>query len=101
MDGARLCGVEHRMTRMICGVRVIDRVLIDVLCDRIGVFLKIEDMIIQSCLRGIIMSCVETPIHKYMRSWKLKQLGKEEGPTKEILRLCKEGFGTLWLKKRG
>ena len=86
---------------MICGVRVIDRVLIDVLRDRIGVFLKIEDMIIQSCLRGIIMSCVETPIHKYMRSWKLKQLGKEEGPTKEILRLCKEGFGTLWLKKRG
>ena len=69
MDGARLCGVEHRMTRMICGVRVIDRVLIDVLRDRIGVFLKIEDMIIQSCLRWyrhVMCRDINSQIHEVM-----------------------------------
>ena len=69
MDGARLCGVEHRMTRMICGVRVIDRVLIDVLRDRVGVFLKIEDMIIQSCLRWyrhVMCRDINSQIHEVM-----------------------------------
>ena len=36
-----------------CGVRLVDRVLsTDVLLDRLGVVVKIEDMIIQSRLRG-------------------------------------------------
>ena len=49
VDEARLCGVEHCMIRM-CGVRLVDRVLTDVLCDRASVTVKIEDMIIQSRL---------------------------------------------------
>ena len=45
-DEARLRGVECRMIRMICGVRLVDRVSTDVLRDRVGVVVKIEDMII-------------------------------------------------------
>ena len=44
-------GVEHCMIRMMCEVRLVDRVLTDVLCERVGVAVKIEDMIIQSHLR--------------------------------------------------
>ena len=57
------------MTRMICGVRVIDRVLSDVLRDRVGVFLKIEDMIIQSCLRWyrhVMCRDINSQIHEVM-----------------------------------
>ena len=39
------------MIRMICQMRLIDRVSTDVLRDRVGVEVKIEDMIIQSRLR--------------------------------------------------
>ena len=39
------------MIRMMCGVRLADRVWTDVLCDRVGVVVKIENMIIQSRLR--------------------------------------------------
>ena len=49
-DEARFCGVERRMIRLICGVRLADRMSTDVLQDRVGVAVKIED-IIQSCLR--------------------------------------------------
>ena len=73
-DEARLHGVEHRMVRMMCGVRLVDWVSTDVLRDRVGVFVKIEDMIIQS--GGMVISCVETSILKYVTLWKLKQLGK-------------------------
>ena len=34
------------MVRMTCGVRLVDRVSTDVLRDRIGVVVKIEEMII-------------------------------------------------------
>ena len=51
VDEARLRGVEHRMIGMMCGVRLVDRVSTDVLCDRMGVVVKIEDMIIQSQLQ--------------------------------------------------
>ena len=47
---ARLRGVDCRMIRMMCGVRLVDRVSTDVLRDRVGVAVKIEDMIIQSRL---------------------------------------------------
>ena len=50
-DEARLHGVEHRMVRMMCRVRLVDRVSTDVLRDRVAVFVKIEDMIIQSRLQ--------------------------------------------------
>ena len=49
-DEARLRGVDCRMIRMMCGVRLVDRISTDVLRDRVGVAVKIEDMIIQSRL---------------------------------------------------
>ena len=45
-----MCGVEHQMTMMMCGVRLVDSVLTDVLRDRVGVVMNIEDMITQSHL---------------------------------------------------
>ena len=48
-DEARLCGVERCMIRM-CGVRLVNRVSTNVLHDRVGVAVKIED-IIQSRLQ--------------------------------------------------
>ena len=50
-DEARLHGVKHHMMRMMCGVRLVDRVSTDVLHDRVGVVVKIEEMIVQSRLR--------------------------------------------------
>ena len=50
MDKARLRGVERRMIRMMCGVRLVDMVSTYVLRDRVGVFVNIEHMIIQSRL---------------------------------------------------
>ena len=47
----RLCGLEHHMIRMMCVVKLVDRVSNDVLRDRVGVVVKIEDMIIQSFLQ--------------------------------------------------
>ena len=49
-DETRLRGVEHRM--MMCRVRLVDRKSTDdVLRDSMGVVVKIEDMILQSCLQ--------------------------------------------------
>ena len=45
-DEARLRGVERRMIRIMCGVRLVDG--------------------------GMVMSCLETSIRKDMRLWKLK-----------------------------
>ena len=50
-DETRLRGVERRMIRMMCVVRLVDRMLTDVLRDRVGVVVKIEDLIIQSYLQ--------------------------------------------------
>ena len=46
---ARLHGLEHCVIR-ICGVRLVDRVSTEVLWDRVGIVVKIEDVIIQSHL---------------------------------------------------
>ena len=46
-----LHGVEHHMIRMMFGVRLVDRVLTHVLRDRVGVIVKVGDMIIQRCLQ--------------------------------------------------
>ena len=72
MDEARLCGMERYMIRMMCGVRLVDRVLTDFLGDRVGVVVKIEDLIIQSDCGSIVMSCIEISIPNYFRFWKLK-----------------------------
>ena len=50
-DETRLRGVECRMIRMMCGMRLVDRVPTDVLQDRVGVVVKIEYLIIRNCLR--------------------------------------------------
>ena len=39
------------MIRVMCGVRLVDMVLVEVLRDRVGVVVKTEDMIIQSHLQ--------------------------------------------------
>ena len=48
---AKLRGVERGMIRMMCGVRRVDRVSNDVRRVRVGVAVKIGDMIMQSRLR--------------------------------------------------
>ena len=44
-------GAERRLIRMISGVRLIDGVSTEFLRDKVGVVVKIKDMIIQSHLR--------------------------------------------------
>ena len=39
------------MIRMMCGLRLVERVSTDVLCDMMGVVVQTEDMIIKTCLR--------------------------------------------------
>ena len=48
VDETSLRGIECRMIRMMCEVRLVKRVSADVLRDKLGVVVKIEDMIIQS-----------------------------------------------------
>ena len=50
MNEARLHGVQRRMIRMMYGVRLFDRASADVPHDRLGVVVKIENMISQSRL---------------------------------------------------
>ena len=50
-DDTRLLSVERHMIRMMCGVRLVDRVSTNVLRDRVDIVAKIEDMIIQHHLR--------------------------------------------------
>ena len=71
MDEARLLEVEHHMNS-ICGVRMIDRVLTDVLWNRVGLVVKIEDMIFEAVCSGMFISSNETSAPKYVRLWSLK-----------------------------
>ena len=50
VNEVRLHGVEHHIIRMVCGVKLVDKVLTDIICDRVGFYVKIENMIIQSHL---------------------------------------------------
>ena len=57
------------MIRMICGVRLVDRLSTDVPQDRVGVAVKIEDMIMQSCLQWcshVICQDINFQIHEVM-----------------------------------
>ena len=67
-----MCGVACWMIRMMCGVWLVDRVLTDVLQDRVGVVVNIEDTIIQSHLRwyGHVIHKTSTP--KYVQLWNLQ-----------------------------
>ena len=65
-DEARLHGVESRTIRMMCGVRLVDRVSTDVLLDRMGVAVKIEDMVIQSRLQWYGHGDINSQIREVM-----------------------------------
>ena len=57
------------MIRMMCEVRLVDRVLTRVFLDREDVFVKIEDMIIQShlwCYGHVILQDINSEIHEVM-----------------------------------
>ena len=68
-DEARLRGVEPRIIRMMCGKRLVDRVSIDVLHVRVGVVVKIEDMMIQSrrrCYGHLMRGDINSQIREVM-----------------------------------
>ena len=102
-DEARLRGVERRMIRM-CGVRLVDRVSNDVLRDRLGIVVKIEELIIQSRLRWYghaMRGDINSQMHEVMeveitgkrkkgRLWK----SWEEGVKKDLVQT------TIFLKHR-
>lgn len=62
------------MIRMMCVIRLVDWVLTDVFCDRVGVAVKTEDL--NSKMFVVVWSYVETSIPKSVRLWKLKKLRK-------------------------
>ena len=83
-DEVRLQGVEHRMIRIICGVRLVDRVLTDVLHDRVGVVVKIDNMIIQSPLQWyvhVMHGDINSQIHAVMEV-EITGKGKKGQPRK-------------------
>ena len=57
------------MIRMMFWVRLVDRVLTDVLCDKVGVVVKIEEIIIQSRLQWyvhVMRGNINSQIHEVM-----------------------------------
>ena len=101
-DEARRCGVECCMIRMICGVRLVDRVSTDVFRDRLSVLVKIEDMLIQSFLREyghIMCGDINSQILEIMV---VEITGKRRNFPQEIVRKCiKNDFERYGLSKRG
>ena len=83
-DQARLRGVERRMIRM-CRVRLVGRVSTDVLRDRVGVVVKIEDMIIQSRLRWyrhVMRGDINSQIREVMEAEKIGK--RKKGPPRKF-----------------
>ena len=98
-DEARLRGVERRMIKMMCEVRLVDMVSTDVLRDMVGVVVKFKD-IIQNRLRWYGHVMRGYIIAKIREVMEVEILGK--GSTKEIVgRVRKEGFETIWLENSG
>ena len=81
----------------------INRVLTDVLHDRVSVVVKIEDMIIQSHLQWHCHAMHRDISTQICEIVEVKITGKsKKGLNKEIEGIVhKEGFGTIWLEKRG
>ena len=71
-DEVRLPGVAHRMIRMMCGMRLVERVLTDVLRDKVSVVVKIEDMMIQTHLRWYDHVIRRDTNSHYVSLWNLK-----------------------------
>ena len=95
-DEAKLHGVEHRMIRMMCGVRLVDRVSTDVLQDRVGVVVKIGDMIIKSRMWWhdyVIRRDINSQICEVMELEITEK--RKKGRSKKLWEECvKKGFGT-------
>ena len=79
LDEAKLYEVGYCMIRMMCGMLLVDRVPNDVPRDRVGVVLKIKDMIMQIHLQSMVMSFDKISPPKYVRVWSLKQLANGSG----------------------
>ena len=65
----RLCEVECCVIRLMWGVRLVDSLSTDVLRDRVGVVVKIEDMIIQSrlqCYGHVMHGDINSEICEFM-----------------------------------
>ena len=80
-DEARLREVERRMIRMMCGVRLVDRMLTDVLRDRVGVLVKIEDMEIQSRQHWyghVIHGDINSQMHEVMEAERTGKRKKDQ-----------------------
>ena len=85
-----------------CGVRLVDRVLIDALWDRLSVVLKIEHMKIQSHLRWyghVMRGDISSQIHEVMEVEITRK--RKKGQKVNRGRVGKEGFGTIWFEKIG
>ena len=66
---ARLFVVDRRMIKMMCGVRLVERLSTDVLQDRVGVVVKIGNMIMENGLRWY---CHAIGRDINLRLWSLK-----------------------------
>ena len=97
-DEMKLRGVERRMIRMMCGVRLVDRVSTDLLRDRVGVVVKIEDFIIQRRLRwygDVIRRDTSSQIREVMEheiTWKRKK-GRPRKSWEECIKKDLERYG--------
>ena len=97
-DETRLRGVERRMIKIMCGVRLVDRVLTVVLCDRVGVVVKSEDLIIQSRLRWYghaMRGDINSQISEVMEveiTWKRKK-GRPRKSLEECVKKDLERYG--------
>ena len=81
-------GIEHHMIRIMCGVRLVYRVLTDILHDRVGV-VKIKDSIIQSRLRWcghIMYGDIQSKIRKVMEVE--ITLKRKQGRLRKSLKEC-------------
>ena len=70
-DGTRLRGLENRMIRIMCEVRLVVRLSTDVLRGKVDVAVKIEDMIIQNRLWWYSHVMRGTLPLKQVRLWKV------------------------------
>ena len=68
VDEARLHGMEHPIIKMMCG-RQVDKVSTEIFHDRVGIVVKIEDMIIQNSqwwYGCVLHGDINSQIHKVM-----------------------------------
>ena len=101
-DEAGLCGVEHRMISVMCGMRLVDRVSTDILRDWVGVVVKIEDMIIKRRLRwyGHVMRGDINSQKREVLKVKITGKRKKGRPRKSWEGNQGNRFGKIWLEMR-